>query len=249
LARKARHVLKSSDQPLSVAVLVCPGFLQADVLGAHTVFGLAPNTVLHLVWKTLDPVVGLPAWPTVPTMTFEDCPDIDVIIIGMVPPKILADPEVIAFLQRKVPHASAVLGICGGALLLGAAGLLVGRRATASFTMVEALGDLGAIVVPGGEVVVDGPYYTAGPVLGSFEAALVALAALRGEAVARAIELGMEYEAHPPFGVGSPALAGPELTAQVAEEYRRTAEAMRATARKTFQARHVESPERPIAEK
>lgn len=80
---------------------------------------------------------------------------------------------------------------------------------------------------PGGQVVVDGKFYSAGPVTGSFEASPVALAALLGEEIAKLVELTLEYDPHPPFKVGNPELAGPELTKKGLERYREFTAAFR----------------------
>ncbi len=80
------------------------------------------------------------------------CPDVYLIdVVGAVGPKVIGDPEVIAFIKEKATHASAIIGICGGVLLLGAAGLLEGRRATTNFHIGKSLKDVGAISVLGGE--------------------------------------------------------------------------------------------------
>lgn len=210
-------MIKPIDQTLKVATLVCPDVFLIDVIGAQTVFGLSPNVETHQVWKTLEPFKAVSNWPMAATTTFDECPDVDVLIVGAVGAEVIGDPEVIAFIKEKAKHASAIIGICGGVLLLGAAGLLEGRRATTNFHIGKSLKDVGAIPVLGGEVVVDGNIYTAGPAHGSIEAALIALAALRGEDIAKFAELNAEYDPHPPFKTGSPELAGPELTKKATE--------------------------------
>jgi transcriptional regulator GlxA family with amidase domain len=209
----------SLDRPLKVAILVCPNYAPMDILGAHTVFGISPNVELHLVWKTLDPFMGVPAWPTAATTTFADCPEVDVLIVGAIPHETVDDPEVRAFFRAKAETASAVITVCGGAFLAGACGLLEGRRATTNFQMLDALADVGAIPVGGGEVVVDGKFVTAGPVTGSFEAAFAALERLRGADVTKMIELTIEYDPHPPHGVGTPERAGKEMAEQSVAMY------------------------------
>lgn len=228
-------MIKSIDQTLKVATLVCPDVYLIDVIGAHTVFGLSPNVEMHLVWKTLEPFKALPNWPMTATTTFDECPDVDVLIIGAVGPEVIGDPEVIEFLKQKAKHAAAIIGICGGALMLGAAGLLEGKRATTNFHIGESLKEVGAIPVLGGEVVADGNIYTAGPAHGSFEAAIIALAALRGEDVAKLAELNAEYDPHPPFKTGSPELAGPELTRKSLESCQELIDIIVETARNAYQ--------------
>jgi cyclohexyl-isocyanide hydratase len=136
-----------------------------DMVGVQTVFGLMPGARIYLVWKSLEPVEGFPAWWTIPSATFSDCPDLDVIAVPMLPPEIQNDREVINFVEARGRKARYVIGICNGVLMLGAAGLLKGKRATTSYNSLPILPHLGvAEVVSGGGVVADGNLYTAGPV-------------------------------------------------------------------------------------
>lgn len=201
------------SKTLNVGILVSPDFALCDIVGVHTVFGIQPDTNIHLLWKNLEPVTAMPVFPTTPTTTFADCPEeLDVLTVGAIGPDVLADPEVIEFFGTAARNAKHVIAVCGGVILAGLAGLLEGRRATTNFQIMDLLPTVGAIPVEGGEVVRDGNIWTAGPVSGSYDAALQVLAELRGEDVARRTELDIEYAPHPPFGTGSPALAGPELT-------------------------------------
>lgn len=212
-------MLKPIDQKLTVATLVCPGVFLPDVVNAHVAFSVSPNVESYLVWKTLEPFNAHPDWPMAATTTFNECPDVDVLIIGAIPADCMADQELINFIKQKAKHADAVIGICAGVLVLGSAGLLEGKRATSNFQIGDSLKEFGAIPVLTSEVVIDGNLYTAGPAHGCFEAAIEALSALRGDDIAKMIELGFEYNPHPKFKVGSPSLAGPELAQKLSDMY------------------------------
>lgn len=204
-------------RPFRVGIVIGPGFIPMDMVGVQAVFGLMPGAQIHLLWKTLDLVEGFPSWWTRPTTTFAACPpELDVVAVGMLPPEIESDPEVIAFMAEHGRRARYVIGVCNGVLLLGAAGLLRGRRVTSSHNALPILAELGvAQVVPGGSgVVVDGNCYTAGPGVGSFEAALQVAESAFGRPAAELAELLIEYDPHPPFGVGAVEKARPEHVAQ-----------------------------------
>lgn len=204
-------VTAASDRKLQIGVFVCPGFCVVDIIGLQAIFGLLPNADVHLVWKNKEMIVGLPTFPTHATTTFEECPrDLDVLLIGAVPPDILDDAESLAFLADRGGRARWVAGVCGGTLVLGAAGLLRGYRATSNFHLVDQLVHFGATPAHGG-VVEDRNRITAGPAIGSFEIGLRLLGDLVGHEVAREFELQIEYDPHPPYGTGSPERAGPEL--------------------------------------
>jgi transcriptional regulator GlxA family with amidase domain len=204
----------ANRRELQIAILVCPGYAPVDMIGLHTIFGILPGARVHLVWEDLDEVVGVPTFPTRATTTFADCPvDLDVLFSGAVMPPILEDEETLAFLADRGSRARWVGGACGGSLLMGAAGLLRGYRATTNFQQHDLLARFGAIPTRG-NVVEDRNRITAGPLTGSIEIALRLVRDFYGDDVAREMELQIEYAPAPPFGVGTPELAGPELTRQ-----------------------------------
>jgi putative intracellular protease/amidase len=204
-------------RPFRVGILIGPGFIPMDMMGVQTVFGLLPGCEIHLVWKSREPVEGLPSWWTLPTTTFADCPpELDVFSVPMLPPEVTSDPEVVAFVGAQARKARYVIGICNGVVLLGAAGVLQGKRATTSYNSLGILPELGVteVVSDGSGVVVDGNLYTAGPGNGSVEAALLVAEAAFGRPVAEFVELVIEYDPHPPFGTGAARRASADQVAR-----------------------------------
>jgi len=200
--------------PFHVGIVIGPGFIPQDMVGIHTVFGLMPGAQIHLIWKNRELVEGYPSWWTEPTTTFAECPELDVVAVPMMPPEIQNDPELIEFVAEKARKARYVIGICNGVLVLGAAGILKGRRVTVSLNSLSLLEGLGvAEAVPSGRVVVDGNIYTAGPGVGSFEAALLVAAEAFGRPAGEMAELIIEYDPHAPFGKGTVETAHPETLA------------------------------------
>ncbi|MBW4660308.1 MAG: DJ-1/PfpI family protein [Drouetiella hepatica Uher 2000/2452] len=211
---------------LQIGILADPNCFVPDIIGVYTAFCDAPNCDIHFLWehtnlqKNTESFGMLHPFPVHATTTFADCPqNLDVLCVGGSTTGFLSDEETLTFLADQGGHAKYLIGICAGSLTLAAAGLLTGYRATTNFPAVEALALFGAIPVAGGHVVVDRNRFTAGPVTGSFEAGLMVLAELRGEEAAKEAELTMEYAPHPPFGTGSPELAGPELTQKLMQRY------------------------------
>lgn len=206
--------------PLKVGIIICPGVALMDLLGAHAIFGMSPQVELHILWKDTTLLNASPSFPVAATTRFDEAPQLDVLVMGAVPPEMNQDPHILAFISEQSRYTQYLIGICGGALLLGAAGLLEGRRATTNFHLLDKLPLFGAQAIAGGTVVQDGGVLTAGPATGGFEAALQVLALLRGEEAAKLVELTIEYHPHPVFGVGTPKLAGPELTQNSKNLYR-----------------------------
>jgi len=204
----------AARRPLQVAILLCPGFAPVDIVGVHTILGLLPGATVHLVWKDLEEVMGFPTFPSRATTTFADCPkDLDVLFSGAVLPDTFEDQETLEFLADRGGRAGWVSGSCAGSLLMGAAGLLRGYRATTNFQLHELLPYFGAVPARGNGVE-DRSRITAGPLTGGVEIALRLVQHYYGDDLAREMELQSEYAPEPLFGVGSPALAGPELTAR-----------------------------------
>jgi len=206
--------MTTPDLP-KVAMLLYPGLTPLDLIAPHTVF--AHTTETHLVWKTTDPVPSDTNLFMTPTTSFADCPaDIDVLFVpgGAGQGPVAADEEVLTFLADRGGRARYVTSVCGGSLILGAAGLLRGYRATTHWSGIDVLPLFGAEYAEG-RVVVDRNRITGGGVTAGLDFGLVVLAELLGEEVAKMIQLMIEYAPAPPFDTGTPETAGPELTAMV----------------------------------
>lgn len=200
-----------------IAMLVHPNMVLLDHLGPHTVFNIL-GAEIFLVWKTRDAVSTDVGIAVTPTHTFATCPvDIDVLFVpgglgGTI--ACLQDDDVLTFLKRLAGTAQHVVGICTGSLLLGAAGLLRGQRATTHWYAHDLLALSGAEAVQA-RVVQSGKFLTGGGVTAGLDVALTLAAQLADETTAKRIQLVLEYDPQPPFKAGSPQGAGEALTTQV----------------------------------
>jgi putative intracellular protease/amidase len=198
-----------------VAMLLYPGLTLLDMLGPQTALGSACN--VHLVWKNTDLIESDTGVVVKPTQTFADCPkDLDAVFVGGGPGQvaIMTDPEVLRFLADRGGRAKYVTSVCSGSLMLGAAGLLKGYKATSHWACREALALFGATPVAA-RVVTDRNRVSGGGVTAGIDFGLVLLAKLLGEDVAKMSQLAMEYDPEPPFDAGTPKKAGQELTKKV----------------------------------
>ncbi|MGF6742633.1 DJ-1/PfpI family protein [Paraburkholderia atlantica] len=193
---------------LQIGFLVFPKVQQLDLTGPHDVLASVPGATMHLVWKTREPVVSSNGLVLTPSATYESCPPLDVICVpgGSGVTALLQDEQTIDFVRRQAASARYVTSVCTGALLLGAAGLLRGRRATTHWAFHSLLEPLGAIPTHA-RVVRDGNLITGGGVTAGIDFGLTVAAELAGVEEAQAIQLELEYAPAPPFDAGDPAMA------------------------------------------
>jgi cyclohexyl-isocyanide hydratase len=201
---------------LRIGFLVFPSITQLDMTGPHEVFARMPGSAIHLVWKTLEPVMAQGGLSLVPTTTLEACPQLDLVCVPGGPGMnaLLNDEAVLAFLRRQAAGARYVTAVCTGSLVLGAAGLLKGKRATTHWTALDMLAAFGATPVAE-RTVIDGNLITGGGVTAGIDFALKVVAETAGEEVAKTIQLSIEYDPRPPFDAGSPASAGEAIIARL----------------------------------
>ena len=204
------ELLKPGD-PFLVGMLVFPGITPLDMTGPHEFLSKVPGVEVRLYWKNLNPVTGASGLQLNPTHTFLDQSPIDLLCVPGGPGQIelMADDEVLGFLRRAAATARYVTSVCTGSLLLGAAGLLQGYKATTHWMAMDCLNDLGAIPVHE-RIVCDRNRITGGGVTAGIDFALTVIAQLWGEPIARAVQLALEYDPQPPFTAGSPRTALPE---------------------------------------
>jgi cyclohexyl-isocyanide hydratase len=202
-----------------IGFVMFPGMTQLDLTGPYEVLARLPGARMHLVWKTLDPVRSDLGLTILPTDSFETCPTLDLICVPGGPGinDLLTDETVLSFIRQQAWAARYVTSVCTGALVLGAAGLLQGKRATTHWMSHGLLAEFGAIPVQA-RVVTDGRIVTGAGVTAGIDFGLTILAELVGRATAEVTELGLEYDPQPPFGTGSPERAGPALVARMQEQ-------------------------------
>jgi cyclohexyl-isocyanide hydratase len=203
--------------PVRFVALLFPGITQLDLTGPVQIFSRLPGATIDLAWHTTDPVQTDSGFAIVPTTILEDAPQADVLLIpgGQGAFEVMADVAVLDFVRRQAAGARYVTSVCTGAFVLGAAGLLQGRRATthwASHPMLELLG----AVPETARVVRDGNVITGGGVTSGIDFALTVAAEVFNADTARRVQLAMEYDPRPPFDAGSP--TSPEADATVVAE-------------------------------
>ncbi len=212
-----------------IAMVLFPDFTQLDLTGPFEILSRMPGAKIDLVARTMDPVASDRGLVLTPNVTFDDCPKPDILFVPGGPGQVEAmeDEALIGFLRRAGAEADLVTSVCTGSLLLGGAGLLRGKRATSHWISLDDLAALGATPVKA-RVVEDGNVITAAGVSAGIDFALTVAARLHGEALARKIQLFVEYDPQPPFDGGSAERADPAIVADLRTQAKAMLEKRRA---------------------
>ena len=199
-----------------IGLLLFPDVQQLDLTGPYEIFASVPGTVMHLVSPTMDPVRTSSGIVMLPTVRMDECPQFDVVCVpgGGGVDALMTDETTLSFLRRQAQGARFITSVCTGALVLGAAGLLVGRRATTHWAAHDLLAAFGAVPTHG-RVVRDGNVFTGGGVTAGIDFALTVVAELAGRKEAEAAQLHLEYAPAPPFEAGDPKTAPADVLARV----------------------------------
>src|SRR3954465_11361031 len=205
--------------PLQIGLVIFPKVTQLDLTGPVQVFSNVPGAQLHLIWKRIEPVPSDSVLVLTPTTSFADCPQLDVICVpgGAGPDDMVNDEEMLEFLRRQAEHAKYITSVCTGSLVLGAAGLLKGYRATTHWTAMDLLAPFGATPEKT-RVCVDRNRITGGGVTAGIDFALTLVSIMVDRPTAELIQLRLEYNPAPPFNAGSPDTAPPEILAFMKEK-------------------------------
>ncbi len=196
---------------LQIGSLLFEGLDQIDLTGPFEVLSRIPHATYRIYGKTLAPVRDIRGLRLTPDATLSEAPQLDVLHVpgGFGQEAMMEDEAVLGWIRRQA-RCARLFSVCTGALLCGAAGLLKGRRATTHWASFHLLPYFGAIPVDA-RVVVDGEWVFAAGVTAGIDGALRLAAELRGEDVAKEIQLFMAYAPEPPFDCGTPETAPPAI--------------------------------------
>ncbi|GGT02436.1 glutamine amidotransferase [Planobispora rosea] len=191
---------------MHVAVPLYPRFTALDAVGPYTVLAFTPGWSVTFVAAVPGPVVDDNGKLSITaTAAFEDVPRPDVILVPGGPGTVAAmgDEGLLSWIRAAHEHTRWTTSVCSGSFVLGAAGVLTGRRATSHWGWVDQLSAVGAQPVKE-RVVIDGRIVTAAGVSAGIDMALALLAEAADEETARTVQLAIEYDPQPPFGGADP---------------------------------------------
>ncbi len=197
---------------MNIVMLLYPRLTQLDLTGPFEVFTRLPDVKIILAAKDLNPVTDSGGLRLLPTHRLGDAPQADILFVPGGPGQLalMEDAEALDFLQTQAAGARYVTSVCTGSLVLAAAGLLTGYRATCHWMSLDQLSLFGCIPVAE-RVVVDGNRVTGAGVTSGIDFALHLAGLLFGRERAERTQLSMEYDPAPPFSAGHPRHADPAL--------------------------------------
>jgi cyclohexyl-isocyanide hydratase len=230
------HQPGAGSPAFQIGMVIFEGMTALDFAAPLDVFARMPGAQVHVIGKTLAPVKTDLGFQETPTTTLAGAPKLDLLFIGGGPgvTALMEDEEVLQFFASRASEAQWVTSVCTGALVLGAAGLLRGYKAATHWAAMEVLPLLGAEPVDE-RVVIDRNRITGGGVTAGLDFGLAVAEQLHGSGLAQAMQLAMEYDPHPPYNVGSPRIAPPELVAGVREKLKPATQARLAAAGRAVQ--------------
>ncbi len=224
---------------LSVGCLIFEQMDQIDFTGPFEVLSRMPDTTVHILGKQVSPVRDVQGLPFSPEMSIAETEPFDVLLIpgGYGQQALMHDEEVLGLIRKHVESERLLFSVCTGALLCGAAGVLMGRKVTTHWSTRHLMTYYGAVLADA-RVAVDGNVISAAGVTAGLDAALVLVSLLRGDAAAQEIQLAIEYAPKPVFDSGTPESAPAEVLRSFQKRYEpigtaREAEAIRYAANGT----------------
>ncbi|GGT11911.1 DJ-1/PfpI family protein [Streptomyces purpureus] len=213
---------------MQIAVLLYDDFTVLDAVGAYELLGRLPGAETVFVAKETGPVRGdQRSLALVADKTLAEVPHPDIVLVPGGPGTwpAMADEEILAWLREADATSTWTTSVCTGSLVLAAAGLLKGRRATCHWLSLEELAAKGTEAT-GERVVFDGKYVTAAGVSSGIDMALHLLGRIAGDRTAQIVQLLTEYDPQPPYDAGSPEKAPAEVVAYWRELAQQSAEAL-----------------------
>jgi len=205
-----------ADQPFIIVEALFPGMTQLDFTGPHTIFSRIPETETVVASEPGGEIVSDGGLIFAGTVRLADIKRCDLLFVpgGMSVTDAINHPAFMKQIGRLAAGARYLTSVCTGSLVLGAAGLLKGRRAACHWAWRDMLSLFGA-EPDSSRVARDGNIITGGGVTAGIDFALVVAAELAGEKIAQALQLGIEYAPAPPFNAGRPETAPADVLALV----------------------------------
>jgi len=188
-----------------IAIVVYPGFTALDFIGPYEVLRNLPDAEVRFVWHEPGPIAADSGVLLVgATHSFDETPSPDILLVpgGMSTFEHARDEKLLDWVRRADETSTWTTSVCSGSVILAAAGLLKGRRATSHWLVLPMLKPFGVETVGDERIVHEGKFVTAAGVSAGIDLAMWLFGEICGEAKAKAVQLAIEYDPQPPFDSG-----------------------------------------------
>ncbi len=201
-----------NTHPITIAILLHEGMTASDATGPYEALRCIPGATVKFVAETPGPKrVDSGFLSLVADYSLDEVPHPEVLVVCPGSPVVPPSEQVLSWIRTAHETSQWTTSVCAGSLLLGAARLLRGVRATTIWPVMEMLPSFGAITCPGERYVRDGKIMTAAGNSAGIDMALYLVGQIAGTDIAEATQLLMEYDPQPPFDSGIPAKASPRV--------------------------------------
>ncbi len=205
---------------MTIGMILFDNFTQLDLTGPYEVFGRLPNTRVLLISKNVEAIKCDLGMKILSDTTFDNCPPLDIIFVPGGPgvSDAMENVQLLSFLKKQAIEAQYITSVCTGALVLAAAGLLKGYRATTHWLSLDLLPLFEGVSIDNQRVVIDKNRITGGGVTAGIDFGLTLVSTIFSEKLAKEIQLMMEYNPQPPFNCGSPDTADADMVTRVTND-------------------------------
>ncbi|TGM15369.1 DJ-1/PfpI family protein [Leptospira selangorensis] len=201
------------QEPFNIGLLIFPDLTPLDFVGPYEVFSRMKNSKVYVIAETKEPITSERGLPILPDKTLDENIDLDLVLVpgGLGINRLMENEKVLNWLKEKSKTSQYVSSVCTGSLVLAAAGLLNGYKATTHWLSLDVLKLFPEIDVKEDRVIIDRDRITGGGVTAGIDFALQVVAEIQGQKAAEEIQLMIEYNPEPPFSSGHPKTAKPDL--------------------------------------
>ncbi|TGK08075.1 DJ-1/PfpI family protein [Leptospira selangorensis] len=201
------------QETFNIGLLIFPDLTPLDFVGPYEVFSRMKNSKVYVIAETKEPITSERGLPILPDKTLDENIDLDLVLVpgGLGINRLMENEKVLNWLKEKSKTSKYVSSVCTGSLVLAAAGLLNGYKATTHWLSLDVLKLFPEIDVKEDRVIIDRDRITGGGVTAGIDFALQVVAEIQGQKAAEEIQLMIEYNPEPPFLSGHPKTAKPDL--------------------------------------
>ncbi|GBF39113.1 DJ-1/PfpI family protein [Leptospira johnsonii] len=204
------------QKPFNIGLLIFPDLTPLDFVGPYEVFSRMKNSKVYVIAETKEPIPSERGLFILPDRNLDENIDLDLVLVpgGLGVNRLMENERILNWLREKSKTSKYICSVCTGSLVLAAAGLLNGYKATTHWLSLDVLKLFPNIDVREDRVVIDRDRITGGGVTAGIDFALQVVAEIQGEKAAEEIQLMIEYNPEPPFLSGHPKSANPDLVSE-----------------------------------